>query len=146
MNLLTARKILELPDDYNEIILKKNYKSLAMKYHPDKNKETNANEKFSEINTAYEFLLKKPIENLPNHQGEIEVEAILKSFADKKPPDSPLFQHNFHSLVIKCQNLLPICSESGGWIHAPVSGRACHCLWPRRLLLIHLCFVCVCEI
>ena len=60
MNLLTARKILELPDDYNEIILKKNYKSLAMKYHPDKNKETDANEKFSEINTAYEFLLKKP--------------------------------------------------------------------------------------
>jgi glycine dehydrogenase subunit 1 len=30
-----------------------------------------------------EFLLKKPIENLPNHQGEIEVEAILKSFSDK---------------------------------------------------------------
>ena len=30
-----------------------------------------------------EFLLKKPIENLPNHQGEIEVEAILKSLANK---------------------------------------------------------------
>ena len=30
-----------------------------------------------------EFLLKKPIENLPSHQGEIEVEAILKSFSDK---------------------------------------------------------------
>lgn len=30
-----------------------------------------------------EFLLKKPIENLPNHQGEIEVEALLKSLAGK---------------------------------------------------------------
>ncbi len=30
-----------------------------------------------------EFLLKKPIENLPNHQGELEVEKILKSFANK---------------------------------------------------------------
>ena len=30
-----------------------------------------------------QFLLKKPIENLPNHQGEIEVEAILKSLAKK---------------------------------------------------------------
>jgi glycine dehydrogenase subunit 1 len=30
-----------------------------------------------------EFLLKKPIENLPNHQGEIEVENILKSYANK---------------------------------------------------------------
>ncbi|MBU6140999.1 MAG: aminomethyl-transferring glycine dehydrogenase subunit GcvPA [Proteobacteria bacterium] len=30
-----------------------------------------------------EFLLKKPIENLPNHQGELEVENILKSYANK---------------------------------------------------------------
>ena len=30
-----------------------------------------------------EFLLKKPIANLPNHQGEIEVENILKSYANK---------------------------------------------------------------
>ncbi len=30
-----------------------------------------------------EFLLKKPIANLPNHQGEIEVENILKSYSDK---------------------------------------------------------------
>jgi glycine dehydrogenase subunit 1 len=30
-----------------------------------------------------QFLLKKPIENLPNHQGEIEVEATLKSLAKK---------------------------------------------------------------
>jgi glycine dehydrogenase subunit 1 len=30
-----------------------------------------------------EFLLKKPIENLPNHQGEIEVESFIKSLANK---------------------------------------------------------------
>ncbi len=30
-----------------------------------------------------EFLLKKPIENLPNHQGEIEVEATLTASAEK---------------------------------------------------------------
>ncbi len=30
-----------------------------------------------------EFLLKKPLENLPNHQGEIEVENFLKSLASK---------------------------------------------------------------
>ena len=30
-----------------------------------------------------EFLLKKPIENLPNHQGELEVENILNSYANK---------------------------------------------------------------
>ena len=30
-----------------------------------------------------EFLLKKPIANLPNHQGEIEVESILTELANK---------------------------------------------------------------
>lgn len=30
-----------------------------------------------------EFLLQKPIENLPNHQGEIEVENILQSYSNK---------------------------------------------------------------
>lgn len=32
---------------------------------------------------ASEFLLKKPIDNLPNHQGEIEVESFIKSLASK---------------------------------------------------------------
>lgn len=35
-----------------------------------------------------QFLLKKPIENLPNHQGEIEVEKILASLAEKNRPAS----------------------------------------------------------
>jgi glycine cleavage system pyridoxal-binding protein P len=33
-----------------------------------------------------EFLLRKPIENLPSHQGEIEVEAILKYDLDLELP------------------------------------------------------------
>ena len=57
MNVLRAREILELPSNYDEALLKKNYRSLAMKFHPDKNKEIDTNEKFSEINVAYEFLL-----------------------------------------------------------------------------------------
>jgi glycine dehydrogenase subunit 1 len=35
-----------------------------------------------------ELLLKKPIENLPNHQGEVEVEKILTDFAKKNRPAS----------------------------------------------------------
>jgi len=55
MNVLKAREILELPDNYDEILLKKQHRSLAMKYHPDKNK-TQENQRFSEIQEAYEFL------------------------------------------------------------------------------------------
>jgi len=40
-----------------------------------------------------ELLLKKPIENLPNHQGEIEVESILKSYAseNRAASEGPFF-------------------------------------------------------
>jgi molecular chaperone DnaJ len=33
--------------------LKKNYRSLALKYHPDRNKEEEATEQFIKINRAY---------------------------------------------------------------------------------------------
>ncbi len=40
-----------------------------------------------------EFLLKKPIENLPNHQGEIEIESFLKSLAseNRTASEGPFF-------------------------------------------------------
>ena len=81
MNLLKACQILELPENYTDVLLKKNYRSLAMKYHPDKNKETDANEKFSEINTAHEFLSKKVESNVNNNVNVDNIfNNIFKSF------------------------------------------------------------------
>ena len=51
--------ILELNQGASEDEIKKAYKKLAMKYHPDRNKEPDAEEKFKEISDAYQILTGK---------------------------------------------------------------------------------------
>lgn len=58
--------LLVLAKDYYQILgvpktasldeIKKAFRKLAMKYHPDTNKEPNAKEKFVEVSSAYEVL------------------------------------------------------------------------------------------
>lgn len=58
MNRKHALKILELDENcINDICkIKKKYKELALKYHPDKNKTKDASSRFVEIKEAYELL------------------------------------------------------------------------------------------
>jgi len=93
MNVLKARNILELPEEFDENLLKKQYRLLAMKYHPDKNKE-NTNAKFSEINNSYEYLSKQIFQNNSgtsfNEESFKKVDdlfsTILKNFTVNFPP------------------------------------------------------------
>ena len=50
---------LEVSENANESEIKKAYRKLARKYHPDICKETDCEEKFKEINAAYEVLSDK---------------------------------------------------------------------------------------
>jgi len=52
-------KILGVPRDAGEDDIKKAYRKLARKYHPDVSKETDAKEKFQEVSEAYETLRDK---------------------------------------------------------------------------------------
>ncbi len=52
-------KTLEVNEGANEAEIKKAYRKLARQYHPDVNKDPSAEDKFKEINSAYEILSDK---------------------------------------------------------------------------------------
>jgi curved DNA-binding protein len=52
-------KILGLTGTENDAEVKRKYRELAKKYHPDKNKDENSTRKFQEIKAAYENIINK---------------------------------------------------------------------------------------
>lgn len=50
-------EVLEISKNATEKEIKTAYRKLAMKYHPDRNKDADAEEKFKEISEAYEILI-----------------------------------------------------------------------------------------
>ena len=86
MNYNTAIKLLDLDkESINESSIKKKYKFMALKYHPDKNKSINATNKFSEIKDAYEYLMK--------YEGHMDIDdEYFEEEKDDKNYNSLLYQ------------------------------------------------------
>lgn len=62
--------ILGVPKSSTETEIKRAYRKLALQWHPDKNKSQEANEKFKEINKAYEVLSDAKKREVYNQYGE----------------------------------------------------------------------------
>nr|XP_020448951.1 dnaJ homolog subfamily B member 9-like isoform X2 [Monopterus albus] len=71
--------------------IKKAFRKLAMKYHPDKNKSTDAEKTFTEITEAYTVLSNKEKRRLYDSTGH---EAFLQNMASVDPNDED--ETNFH--------------------------------------------------
>lgn len=63
-------KTLEISENASESEIKKAYRKLARQYHPDVNKEASAEEKFKEINSAYEILSDKDKKRQYDQMGD----------------------------------------------------------------------------
>lgn len=62
--------ILNIPKSANDDEIKKAYRKLALKYHPDKNKSPDAEDKFKDVAEAYEVLSDKKKRDIYDQYGE----------------------------------------------------------------------------
>lgn len=69
MNPSDAYRILGIPANADDETIRRSYKKLALRYHPDKN--SGNSEKFKEINEAYQCLTKTPDNGLDDLLGQL---------------------------------------------------------------------------
>lgn len=104
MNTLTACKIFEINENEfdNKELIKKKYRLLALKYHPDKNKSEYATSKFQDINLAYETLLKEKNTNT-------SYETLLKEYLNSFLKNETYVDITYNILI----NIIYKCKEKG---------------------------------
>ena len=66
-------QLLDIPRDADAEQIKKAYRVVAMRYHPDRNKEPDAEERFKEVTEAYEVLRDSERRELYDRYGEAGV-------------------------------------------------------------------------
>ncbi|XP_015791133.1 dnaJ protein homolog 1-like [Tetranychus urticae] len=74
-------KILGISEDASVGEIKKAYRELALKYHPDKNQDANAKVKFQQVSYAYKTLMDEKSRDMPQAmQTDCDLDSDIKDF------------------------------------------------------------------
>tara|TARA_B110001450_G_C17644876_1_gene490787 strand:- start:140 stop:628 length:489 start_codon:yes stop_codon:yes gene_type:complete len=111
MNNIQHYKTLGLNPNASENDIKKKYKQLALKYHPDRNKDVNAEEKFKKISEAYTSLVKKNTQS-NNFSYMNDMNDIIQQLFRENKQSQQSYQHhpffstniNFHTMSNNANN------------------------------------------
>lgn len=85
----------------NPETIKKAYRKLALKYHPDKNKSPEATQKFTDINNAYESITKPQNQIGPSGQSGHDIFEMFRN-------QSTMFHAHFNPNVQTTQRSIHI--------------------------------------
>jgi len=122
MNYKKALEILEIsPIELTIEIVKRKYRMMALLYHPDKNPADDAHERFQEIYTAYDFLIKYLKNENEDFEDDSDTDAennsndsnifiykeilihFLRSVSENGNEMNTIFYNIIHKITEKCE-------------------------------------------
>jgi len=101
LNVAQCYEILELQKDASHKEIKQAYRKLSLRYHPDRNKDNDAEKKFKEITHAYQILKLEQKKSNSTHKNVEAAQTEFWKYYDKKTTDEVHFGYEAYREGLK---------------------------------------------